>query len=32
MEIPRMFKFHTKKKKSIQVDLYKIEGKDYDRN
>ena len=27
MEIPRMFKFHTKKKKSIQVDLYRIEGK-----
>ena len=27
MEIPRMFKFHTKKKKSIQVDLYIIEGK-----
>jgi len=27
MEIPRMFKFHTKKKRSIQVDLYRIEGK-----
>ena len=27
MEIPRMFKFHTKKKKNIQVDLYRIEGK-----
>lgn len=27
MEIPRMFKFHTKKKKSINVDLYRIEGK-----
>jgi putative methylase len=27
MEIPRMFKFHTKKKRSIQVDLYQIEGK-----
>ncbi len=27
MEIPRMFKFHTKKKKSIKVDLYRIEGK-----
>jgi putative methylase len=27
MEIPRMFKFHTKKKKIIQVDLYRIEGK-----
>jgi putative methylase len=26
MEIPRMFKFHTKKKKIIQVDLYRIEG------
>ena len=31
MEIPKMFKFHTKKKKSIQVDLYRIEGKVYDR-
>ena len=27
MEIPRMFKFHTKRKRSIQVDLYRIEGK-----
>lgn len=27
MEIPRMFKFHTKKKQNIQVDLYRIEGK-----
>jgi len=27
MEIPRMFKFHTKKKRSIHVDLYRIEGK-----
>ena len=27
MEIPRIFKFHTKKKHSIQVDLYRIEGK-----
>jgi putative methylase len=27
MEIPRMFKFHTKKKQRIQVDLYRIEGK-----
>jgi putative methylase len=27
MEIPRMFKFHTKKKQSIQVDLYRIEVK-----
>jgi putative methylase len=27
MEIPRMFKFHTKKKRVVQVDLYRIEGK-----
>ena len=27
IEIPRMFKFHTKRKRSIQVDLYRIEGK-----
>lgn len=27
MEIPRMFKFHTKKKRNIRVDLYRIEGK-----
>ena len=27
MEIPRIFKFHTKKKRRIQVDLYRIEGK-----
>jgi putative methylase len=27
MEIPRMFKFHTKKKKITYVDLYRIEGK-----
>jgi putative methylase len=27
MEIPRMFKFHTKRKRTIQVDLYRIEGK-----
>jgi putative methylase len=31
MEIPRMFKFHTKKKQSTQVDLYLIEGKVNDR-
>ena len=31
MEIPRMFKFHTKKKRSTQVDLYLIEGKFNDR-
>jgi putative methylase len=27
MEIPRMFKFHTKKKQNTQVDLYLIEGR-----
>ena len=27
MEIPKMFKFHTKEKQSIKVDLYRIEGK-----
>lgn len=27
VEIPRMFKFHTKKKRAIKVDLYQIEGK-----
>ena len=27
MDIPRMFDFHTKKKRSVQVDLYRIEGK-----
>jgi putative methylase len=32
MEIPRMFKFHTKKKRSIQVDLYRIEGKVHEQN
>ena len=26
MEIPKMFEFHTKTKRSIQVDLYRIEG------
>ena len=31
MEIPRMFTFHTKKKKITNVDLYRIEGKVYDR-
>ena len=31
MEIPRMFKFHTKKKKITNVDLYIIEGKAYGR-
>jgi len=27
MDIPRLFKFHTKRKHSVQVDLYQIEGK-----
>jgi putative methylase len=27
MDIPRMFEFHTKKRRSIQADLYRIEGK-----
>jgi len=27
MDIPRMFEFHTKKKRFVQVDLYRIEGK-----
>ena len=27
MYIPRMFEFHTKRKRSVQVDLYRIEGK-----
>ena len=31
MEIPRMFKFHTKKKQITHVDLYRIEGKINDR-
>jgi putative methylase len=31
MEIPMMFEFHTKKKRSIQVDLYRIEGKIHER-
>jgi putative methylase len=31
MEIPMMFEFHTKKKRSIQVDLYRIEGKTHER-
>jgi putative methylase len=31
MEIPRMFKFHTKKKKITQVDLYRVEGKVHER-
>jgi putative methylase len=31
MEIPMMFEFHRKKKRSIQVDLYRIEGKTHER-
>jgi putative methylase len=27
MDIPRLFEFHTKRKRSVQVDLYQIEGK-----
>ena len=27
MDIPRLFKFHTKRKHGVQVDLYRIEGK-----
>ena len=27
MDIPRLFEFHTKRKHSVQVDLYRIEGK-----
>jgi len=30
MGIPRMFEFHTKRRHSVQVDLYKIEGKAYE--
>jgi putative methylase len=30
MDIPRLFEFHTKRKHTIQVDLYKIEGKAYE--
>jgi putative methylase len=32
MEISWMFKFHTKRKQSIQADLYRIEGKIHERN
>jgi len=28
--IPRLFKFHTKRMRSVEVDLYRIEGKTYD--
>lgn len=27
MDIPRMFEFHTKKRRSVRVDLYRVEGK-----
>ncbi len=27
MDIPKMFRFHTKKKRSVQVDLYRVEGR-----
>jgi len=27
MDIPRLFEFHTKRKRSVQADLYQIEGK-----
>jgi putative methylase len=27
MEIPRMFEFHTKRRRNIEVDLYRVEGK-----
>jgi len=30
MDIPRMFEFHTKRRHSVQVDLYRIEGKTYE--
>ncbi|NIR87934.1 methyltransferase [Candidatus Bathyarchaeota archaeon] len=30
IEIPRLFKFHTKRKHSVKTDLYRIEGKGHD--
>jgi putative methylase len=30
IDIPRLFKFHTKRKRSVMVDLYSIEGKAYE--
>ena len=30
MTIPRLFEFHTKERRSIKVDLYRIEGKTYE--
>jgi len=30
MDIPRLFQFHTKRKRTVQVDLYRIEGMVYE--
>jgi len=30
ISIPRLFKFHTKRKRSVEVDLYRVEGKTYE--
>jgi len=30
MDIPRLFEFHTKRKRTVQVDLYRIEGRAYE--
>ena len=30
IEIPRLFNFHTKRKRSVEVDLYRIEGKTHE--
>ena len=30
MDIPRMFGFHTKRKRAVQVDLYRIEGRPHE--
>jgi len=30
MDIPRLFEFHTKRKHTLQVDLYRIEGRAYE--
>jgi len=30
MDIPRLFEFHTKKKRAVQVDMYRIEGRTYE--
>lgn len=29
MEIPRLFRFHTERKHTVKVDLYRVEGKTY---